>query len=343
MSVTIMSTQRSTQGRWRRRARLAATVLASMAAVGGAGAANAAAATPTLLSYSAPSRLVQSTGNLYWTSNTYNPFSATPYESFVWRASKTNTPGHEIELFSESSTTPISFGDLTYAQVSGNWYGYFVVNNPVAKTSRIERIGLTPTASATVLQSNLPYMGSDDLVTDGSSLYWADAAAVREMPIGGGTPKVLVSGTNFSRVGVDSTKVFYSAGNAILTVPKTGGASTKLITAASTISAMALSAEPDLEALIYGESNGSVTEDQTFSPTLTEVTDVASARAGYTITTVGLNGGLLPEYGECFDGTSCDIDGTTPTPGTPVDVQGDGTSTFWGSNGVYSLSTPIIY
>ena len=159
MSVTMKVSERFARTRWRSRARVAATVLTAAAAMGGVGAASAAAATPTLLSYSSPSRLIQSTGSLHWTSNTYNPFRATPYESFVWRAAKTNTPGHEIELFSQSSTTPFSFGDVTYAQVGGNWYGYFVVNYPVARISRIERIGLTPTASATILRNNLPLIG----------------------------------------------------------------------------------------------------------------------------------------------------------------------------------------
>jgi hypothetical protein len=343
MSVSIKSSKRNVRGRWRNRACVAAMVLASAAAVGGVGAADAAAATPTLLSYSSPSRLIQSTGNLYWTSNTYNRFSPARYESSVWRAAKTNTLGHEIELFSQSSTTPFSFGDITYAQVAGNWYGYFVVNNPVARISRIERIGLTPTASATILRDNLPLMGKDELVTDGSYLYWADAGAIRKMPIGGGTPTVLVSGTNFSRVGLDPTKVFYAAGNAILSVPKTGGTPTKLVTAASAISAMSLNDQFGYDELVYGETNGSVTQNTYLLPNDTEVSAVEPARAGYTITTVGMNDGVYAEFGECFNSTSCDIDGTTPTGGTPVDVQGDGGSIFWGSNGVYSLADQIIW
>ena len=343
MSVTIKCSKHATWVPWRSRALVAAAVLASMTAVCGVRAAHAAAATPTLLSYNSPARLIQSTGNLYWTSNTYNPFRATPYESFVWRAAKTNTPGQEIQLFSQSSTTPSSFGDVTYAQVAGNWYGYFVVNNPAARTSRIERIGLTPTASATVLRANLPLMGQDDLVTDGSYLYWADASAIRKMPIGGGTPTVLIWGTNLSRVGLDAAKVFYSAGNAIRAVPKTGGTPTTLVTAASAISAMDLNDQWGYDELAYGETNGSVIENTYLSPGVTTVRVVEPARAGYTITTVGMNDGTGVDFGECLNGTTCDIDGTTPTGQTPVDVQGDGSSLFWGSNGLYSLADQIIW
>jgi hypothetical protein len=343
MSVTIKSSRRAAWAPWRNRALVAAAVLASATAVCGVRAAHAAAATPTLLSYSSPARLIQSTGNLYWTSNTYDPFRAAPYESFVWRAAKTNMPGHEIPIFSQSSATPFSFGDVTYAQVAGNWYGYFVFNNPVTRTSRIERIGLTPTASATILRAGLPLMGKDDLVTDGSYLYWADAGAIRAMPIGGGAPRVLASGTNFSRVGIDTTKVFYSAGNAIRSVSKTGGASTPLVTAASRITAMDLNDQWGYDELAYGEANGSVIENTYLLPTETTVQVVEPARAGYSITTVGMNDGLGVDFGECLNGTSCDIDGTTGTGGTPVDVQGDGSSLFWGSNGLYSLADQIIF
>ena len=343
MSVTIKTSKRAVWAPWRNRVLVVAAVLTSATAACGVRAAHAAAATPTLLSYSSPARLIQSTGNLYWTSNTYSPFRATPYESFVWRAAKTNTPGHEIELFGQASTTPFSFGDVTYAQVAGNWYGYFVFNNPATRTSRIERIGLTPTANATVLRANLPLMGQDDLATDGSYLYWADAATIRKMPIGGGTPTVLVSGTNFSRVGLDTTKVFYSAGNAIRSVPKTGGTTTNLVTAASTISAMDLNDQWGYDELAYGETNGSVIENTYLLPNDTTVRTVEPARAGYTITTVGMNDGVGVDFGECLNGTSCDIDGTTSTGETPIDVQGDGSSLFWGSNGLFSLADQIIW
>jgi hypothetical protein len=343
MSVTRKSSKRGAWDRYRSRAVVAATVITSAAAVCGVGAANASAATPTLLSFNAPSRLIPSTGNLYWTSNSYNPFSATPYTSSVWRASKTNTPGQEILLYSQSSTKPFSFGDIAYAQVAGNWYGYFVYNNPGARASRIERIGLTPTATATILRSNLPLIGQDDLVTDWSYLYWADAKAVRKMPIGGGTPTVLASGTNFSRVGLDTTNVFYSAGNTIQSRPKTGGAATNLVTAASTISAMDLNDQWGYDELAYGETNGSVIENTYLSPGAPRVQVVEPARAGYSITTVGMNDGVGTDFGECFNGTSCDIDGTTPTGGTPVDVQGDGSTLFWGSNALYSMADQIIW
>jgi hypothetical protein len=342
MSVTSRSHQRS--NKWRTRARVAAAVLASAVTVGAAGAATASAATPTLRSYNAPTRLVQSTGNLYWTSNSYSPFRATPYESSVWRASKTNTPGQEILLYSQSSTVPFQFGDLTYAQVNDNWYGYFIYNNLQSRTSRIERIGLTPTATPTILQSNLPMVGLNDLVTDGSSLYWADVAGLYRMPIGGGQATQLASGSNFADLGLDATNVIYTAGNLIRVVPKTGGTSTTLVSAPSPIATMKVNDSFGYDQVLFGETNGSVTEYSYVSGlgSAPEFDDVEPARPGYEINTVGFNAGAVPLFGECIDG-GCDIDGTTSTPGAPVSVQGDGTSIFWGSNALYSMSDPVIW
>jgi hypothetical protein len=342
MSISINSSKRTDRSRWRNRARVAASVVASAVAVGGLGVANAAAATPTVLSYQTPSRLIQSTGNLYWTSNLYNPGSSTPYESFVWRASKTNEPGQEIELFSQLRSKPGSFGDITYAQVAGNWYGYFVANYPKAGISRIERIGLTPTASAYIVKDNLPPIGQNDLVTDGSYLYWADGSAIRKMPIAGGAIKVLASGANFSHVGLDATNVFYSAGSQIWSVPKSGGTATELVSAPGTsISAMSVDDQYGYDELIYGETNGSVTERVYLSPTDVELDVIEPPRAGITITSVTLQEGTSPHWGEC-SGSFCDIDGTTPTSGVPVDVQGDGNDFYWGAADLYSLSAVII-
>ena len=348
MSVTTKSSKRAAWSPWRNRALVGAAALASAAAACGAGAAHATAATPKLLSNNSPSRLIQSTGNLYWTSDS-RAFRIGPtglisvvYTGHVWRASKSNVPGQERQLYSESQSYPVDFESITWALVGGQYYGYFVANYPSLGISQIKRVPLAG-GGATTLVTSPSNIGSRDLVNDGAFLYWADARAVRRMPIGGGTPMVLVSGTTFSRVAVDPAKVFYSAGNTIQAVPKTGGTPTTLVTAASAISAMALNDQWGYDELVYGETNGSVIENTYLLPNDTTVRVVEPARAGYAITTVGMNDGVGADFGECLYGTSCDIDGTTPTGGKPVDVQGDGSSLFWGSNGLYSMADQIIW
>ena len=95
--------------------------------------------------------------------------------------------------------------------------------------------------------------------------------------------------------------------------------------------------------LLYGEANGSVIENTYLLPKRHEVSVVEPARTGYTITTVGMNAGVDPDFGECFNSTSCDIDGTTPTAGTPVDVQGNGKLALLGSQQRHSLADQIIW
>ncbi len=46
-------------------------------------------------------------------------------------------------------------------------------------------------------------IGNRDLVTDWSSLYWADAHGIRKMAITGGTVHTLVSGQTFAHLGLD--------------------------------------------------------------------------------------------------------------------------------------------
>ena len=142
----------------------------------------------TILSDATPAGLVQSTGNLYWTSNTKLGIEPTGTAK-VYRASKSNIPGEETILYQETMTNDgiaaVNFGAITYAHVSGNWFGYFVANYPLAGHSQIKRVPLAG-GPAVVLATSPAQIGNDDLATHGTSLYWADAAGIRKMPIGGG-------------------------------------------------------------------------------------------------------------------------------------------------------------
>jgi hypothetical protein len=99
------------------------------------------------MAYTPVDRMVQSTGNLYWTSHTLNEFGAS--SASVYRASKGSTPGAERALYTEWGSGYFSFGDLTYASTN-DWYGYFVVNYPASGVSQIKRIPLAGGAAAAV-------------------------------------------------------------------------------------------------------------------------------------------------------------------------------------------------
>ena len=152
-------------------------------------------------------------------------------------------------------STLVDFEAITYANVGGTWYGYFVANYPLQNESQIKRVPLTGGA-AVVLATSPAVIDNRDLVTDGSSLYWADADGIRKMAITGGTVQTLVSGQTFAHLGLDGPVLYYSSGNSILTVPTSGGASTTVVSAPSPITA--IYPPSTANGLLWGEANGSV-------------------------------------------------------------------------------------
>jgi hypothetical protein len=334
-------------------------VALTVAAVSLAGAATASATvTPTVLANTPVTSLIQSTGNLYWTSRrfevpvfenkTIRSGVATPletqYVATVYRASKSNTPGAEQPLYTESHGDPgFGFGAITYANVGGSWFGYFVANYGVNASaySLIERVPLTggqavalPTSATS---DALPaYIGTRDLTTDGSFLYWADAAGIRRMAIGGGTVTPLATGTQFSRLGLNGSALVYSSGSSILSVPTTGGASTPLATGASAVTA--LYAGANYTPVVWGEANGSV---NTPGPA-GNGWPYQSPQSGRTVTSVSFVAGSVPQaiWTDCTTaGTSCHegeagngwIAGQTSGDSGDTSVQGDGSAIYWGS------------
>lgn len=171
--------------------------------------------------WGAPAGLIQSTGNLYWTVNSFSEFGG--YGAAVRRGAKTNTPGQETTLYQESSSSFVGFGDITWAN-PGAFYGYFVANYSTG--SQIKRIPLAGGA-ATIMASSTALIGAaQTLDNDGTYLFWADVNGLRRMPIGGGAVTTLVTRANIQSVGLDATSVYIAAGNTIYSVPKTGGALT---------------------------------------------------------------------------------------------------------------------
>jgi surface antigen len=283
------------------------------------------------LSYSQPDGLIQSTGNLYWTADQTVQGRTT---AVVYRASKTNQPGQEQILYQELSlpTSRADFKAITYANVAGTWYGYFVANYanyPSQHESQIKRVPLTGGA-AVVLATSPAAIGNRDLVTDGSSLYWADADGIRKMAITGGTVQTLVSGQTFAHLGLDGPVLYYSSGNSILTVPTSGGASTTVVSAPSSITAIYPSTA---YGVLWSEADGSVNgfDGEIYY-------QLQPAVAGVSVTSVSVAGNNIV-WADCFP-QWCQVDGevngsvvSVATSGTPVDAQGDAGAWYWGDSG----------
>ena len=286
------------------------------------------------LSYSQPGRLIQSTGNLYWTAEQTVQGRT---EAVVYRASKTNEPGQERILYQELSlpASQVDFGAITYANVGGTWYGYFVANyasTPSQKESQIKRVPLSGGA-AVVLATSPAAIGNRDLVTDGSSLYWADAGGIRKMAITGGTVQTLVSGQGFAHLALDGPVLYYSSGNSILSVPAGGGTSTTVISAPSPITA--IYPPTTANGILWGEANGSVDgfEGDIYY-------QLQAPAAGVSVTSVSVAGNYVL-WADCFP-RWCQVDGedvysgsvvSVATSGTPVDAQGDAGAWYWGDSG----------
>lgn len=180
------------------------------------------ALTTSLVAWGAPAGLIQSTGNLYWTVNSYDDVGGL-YGAAVRRAAKTSTPGAEATLYQETSYSSVRFGDITYAN-PGVWYGYFVAN--YGTVSRIKRVPLAGGAATTLATSPASIGGAQVLDNDGTYLYWADASGLRKMSLAGGAITTLASLSGIQSVGLDSGNVYVATGNTIYSVPKTGGSLT---------------------------------------------------------------------------------------------------------------------
>ena len=281
------------------------------------------------LSYAQPSRLIQSNGNLYWTARlTVQGRTAAD----VYRASKTSEPGQERLLYQELSlpSSQVNFEAITCANVAGTWYGYFVANYPSQRESQIKRVPLAGGA-AVVLATSPAAIGNRDLVTDGSSLYWADAGGIRRMAITGGAVQTLVSGGTFAHLGLEGTVLYYSSGNSILTVPTSGGVSSTVISALSPITA--IYPPSTANGLLWSEANGSV-----YSFGGGDIyNQLQPPLAGVSVTSVSDAGGVIL-WSDCFP-RWCQVDGefwggvvTVATSGPPVDAQGDAGAWYWGDS-----------
>lgn len=330
------SSPASPRGRFpRRRLRTLTAVAAVAATTLAAGASGAPAASgPFTVAHTSVDRLVQSTGNLYWTSHFLNEFG--PSSATVYRASKTSTPGAERVLYQETGPGFFYFGDITYPETDTR-FGYFVANYPATNTSHIKRVPLAGGAAVPIATSPA-FVGYRDLVTDGGSLYWADAAGLRKLPIGGGAVTTLASDTNIGSVAYSTGRIYYSSGNTIRSVPRTGGVSRTEVTASSAVTTMSMHSAGGRTFLDWGEQNGSVKSSTLSRAGVSVGTTHQRPIANRKVWSVSFDGTRML-WTDCSypSGSNCHVrkrSGATTTivrsGGVGADnVQGDARSMFW--------------
>jgi hypothetical protein len=158
--------------------------------------------------------LILSTGNVYFTS--HDAARAT-----VWRTSQSSIPGQERLLYEEAGAR---FGDIVFAQVNGNFFGYFFAEK--AGVTTIRRVPLAGGNATTLATVNVDVANTHrNLVTDNVNLYWQDDRAVRKMPIGGGAITVLDQtrpNTPTAGIALRNGRIIYASVYEIRFVPTAG-------------------------------------------------------------------------------------------------------------------------
>lgn len=228
------------------------------------------ALTTGLVSNRKPDGLILSTGNLYFTSHDASTAS-------VWRTAQSSSPGQEILLYSEPGAR---FGDIVFAQVDGNFFGYFFATK--AGVITIKRVPLTGGA-ATVLATvtNVDVANSHrNLITDGVNLYWQDVNSVRKMPIRGGAVTLLDAtspNTPTAGLALRNGNVIYASVANIRFVPTGGAITSPLVRTIATASSRVTALHAVSNGVYWGEQSGAV-----------------RLRVGSTTTTLPSTPGLVP-------------------------------------------------
>jgi hypothetical protein len=285
---------------------------------------------------SEPTRLLQSTGNLYWTSNT--EFEFDPNFSSVYRMSKTGTPGSQRLIYQEAGTK--SFGALAYAKIGDVWFGYVVTQNYFqSPKSTIKRFPLAGDGTAETIVEHTSHIG--DLVTNGTTLFWADDDGLCSTPIAGGAVRTLVSGPDINRialgVGPYAPRVFYSAGRSVRYVWEADGSTALVATASTPITTLHVTMAANSLRVYWGERSGIVASKGLVGATSIDqgpqngryTTSVSfdGVRALWTdVATNGLQGAVHSRSGNTIETIA---DG----PGFASEVQGDSVRTFWRQDG----------
>jgi hypothetical protein len=242
----------------------------------------AAATAPAPVAHSRAQRLVQSTGNLYWTANVQ--VSSGVWEARVYRTGKTSRPGSERVIYRTRHLGTTSIGSLTYAFVGGNWYGFTVLNR--GGYSRIVRFPLAG-GTAVTRASGLRFVGvGRDLHTDGVYLYWHDLYGIRRMPILGSTgPSTIYAGNLVNDISIANGMLYFAHGTSVYRMRANGTSRQRVASGASTVTSVAARYASSRYTVAWTQSNGTVRKTVhipifgTVTTTLNGATPGSSARS----------------------------------------------------------------
>ncbi|HTQ41504.1 MAG TPA: hypothetical protein VMI75_02030 [Polyangiaceae bacterium] len=324
---------------------------------------SAAALTSSTISNDVPDGITYSTGNVYFTTHhtgliVYGGGAGAGAEpstalrlplittSSVMRTSKYSVPGQEITLWSEQGSR---FGDIVWALVGGNYYGYFLSQNLSTSVVTIKRVPLAGGTAVDIaggIGTDIDIVNGHHLLdTDGTNLYWQDATSVYRMPIGGGAHTVLATtspNTPTAGVYVTGGNVYFASPTSVESVPTSGGAVHTWFNAPDRVVTISAAPYGTNTMVAWGLYDGSA------EFLLTGVTLGIKQPDGFMPTS------LAPALAESFGyiactSASCELNGTGQTIssgafGLDVDLSQPSTYTaFWGdSTGVHRFASLLI-
>jgi hypothetical protein len=269
-----------------------------------------------VVGYGHPVRLVQSTGNLYWTDNS-SVGSRT--HSVVYRNSKPGGPSQKRAIYTLNGIRR-DFGAVAFARGGKSFRFWVVVNDRRANGSSIRQFAGPDRRSI----ASPKLIGSRDLVTNGRQLFWADAGGVRRVSVSGGRPTTLFTGKGIRGLALAGNHLYFAQGKLIYRTNVTGPPSTRLFVRTA---AHVNDLHGWRSTVFYGLSNASV-----WSRTGASTLRLQPPRAGYTVSSVS-HDGRNPLWSTCTS-ANCTIRywgrSTVISSGPRThDVQGDSSWAFW--------------
>jgi hypothetical protein len=284
-------------------------------------------------------RFGQYADNLYWTHNDINEFGDS--QSLVYRTSKDSAPGDEDWILKRVHGGDLDFGALTFAKIGTKRYGFVVVNNtsnnPV--TSEIYRFPLSGTDGNGKLIATSPgYIGRGDLVTNGSSLFWADQTGLRAVSTRGGSVTTLGVAQGIAKVAALGDWVYFASGHHIRRVSTETNQIFSVATTRSFVTALFLRSTNVSTRVFWGERDGAV---RSVLAGRTAVVTYRGPASDASVRSVSSDGTRVM-WINCTDGNICAVYQSAAGHMTRIasqqvgahDLQTDLTRVFWAADGV---------
>jgi hypothetical protein len=294
---------------------------------------------PTKLSNEKPSGLVVTTDHLFWTTSHFTEVGND--WATVYRTSKVNPTSHVLihqRIENPNEASFFLFGDIAHATAGGVPHVFFSYSYSVDGFTGAYIMRLPAAGGAATVVGASEYVGENEVVTDGSGLFWSDWTDTRRLPVAGG-PQTLLIADGAPHLGLTASYVYYADGSTVRRVNKAGGLPETLFTAPNPITALHAYAPGSAFGVVYwGEQGGAVRSQPVLGGTITTHQEPIAGRIAYG---VGFDGTRVL-WTDCLPGqTQCAVrkqeNGVTTTVSSGITGVGhlswDATTMYWAEDG----------